>query len=116
MLAEPHIERSLAYSDGLVRIGDVEVGVLDGSKQLWVVWGDDKPLAWGVSELINGTCFVWAISGKGMKQWFHLHEEFEEWAKASGCDAVHFFGRQGWERALRKFGFERRLVVMRKEL
>lgn len=115
-LAEPMIERAILHSDGLLKIGDIEGGVKDGSKQLWVIVGGDKCLASIVTEIINDTCFIWAIGGEEMREWLPLHTQLEAWAKGEGCDAVHFFGRLGWLRTMRSRGYERRLVVMRKEL
>jgi hypothetical protein len=115
-LVEPLIERATLYSDGLLNAGDMRKGIEDGSRQLWVIWGDNRALAGLVTEIINDTCFIWAIGGERMSEWLPLHKQLEAWAKANGCDAVHFFGRQGWERVLRHEGYERRLVVMRKEL
>jgi hypothetical protein len=115
-LAEDFVEQAVTHSDGLLKADDLKSGVENGSKQLWVIWGDDRVKAAGVTEIINDTCFIWAFGGECMREWFPLHKQLEAWAKGEGCDAVHFFGRLGWLRALRNEGYERRLVVMRKEL
>lgn len=40
--------------------------------------------------------------------------DFEEYARALGCDAIEIYGRRGWLRALD--GFEEDMTVMRKSL
>ncbi len=114
-LAEPFIEQAVLYADGLITTETLQEGVEDGSKRLWLIWGD-RCFAAGVTEIIKETCFIWAFGGEEMHKWFPLHTQLEEWAKHEGCKSVHFFGRIGWERILRSSGYERRLVVLRKEL
>ncbi len=114
-LAEEFIERACKYSQGLLLSSDLEASVADGTKQLWIVWEDECRGA-GVTSVINSTCFVWAFGGTSIDEFLPLCADVEVWAKENGCDAVQFFGRLGWERVMRSIGYERKMVVLRKEL
>lgn len=115
--AATYINRSLRHADGMITLDDMEEAVVSGRYQLWLIVKGYKVLGAGVTEMMkNGTCFVWAFGGKKMHEWFPLHEELEAWAKRAGCNAIHFFGRLGWDRVLRSEGYEKRMVIMRKEL
>lgn len=77
-----------------------------GESQLWLIWDDEAECALAAfgSRLFtgdNGRKFAeitW-LTGKEMKRWRHLHDKFEEWAKAEGCYGVRHWARPGWERA-----------------
>lgn len=113
---EPLLQKAVDRSDGLLTIDGVKDAILSGRWQLWIVWDGETICAAGATEVNNYTCFVWAFGGENMSDWFPLHQELEAWAKLIGCKSIHFFGRLGWERVMRPEGYERRMVVMRKEL
>jgi hypothetical protein len=115
-LAEKHIERATVRSDGMVTTDEHRDAVASGRRQLWLITDGSDVLAAGVTEAIKGVCFIWAFGGERMSEWFHLHKELETWARQNGLRGVRFYGREGWERALRKSGFKKRLVIMHKEL
>jgi hypothetical protein len=40
----------------------------------------------------------------------------EEWARRSGCNVVSINGRPGWERLLASEGYQKKSVVLEKQL
>lgn len=101
----------------MLDLDDVKGAILEARWRLWLVWEDGDCVAAGATEIVkNDTCFVWAFGGEKMNEWFPLHTKLEAWAKSVGCTSVQFFGRLGWERVMRPEGYEKRMVVMRKEL
>lgn len=113
-LAEGHLKRAIEHSGGVVTLDDHRKGVTDGAKQLWIIW-DGSCRAAVVTQIINNVCFIWALGGEGMKDWLHLLDELEGWARRQGCTGMQLWGRPGWIKALAEYGYDRKLVIMNKD-
>jgi hypothetical protein len=114
-MVEDFIERAVGESGGVVTTQDHFDKLVTGDKQLWVIW-DGTCRAAVVTQIIKSVCFIWAVGGEGMKDWLHLLDDLEGWARKQGCTGMQLWGRPGWMRALNEYGYERKLVIMNKEL
>ena len=118
-LAEANVRKAVERGDGLITIESHRDAVLDGRRQLWLVWDEtceEKCVAAFVTEIINGHFFMWACGGGRMKDWLHLAQDgLERWARARGCKGMQFWGRPGWTEVLAALGYKKTLVAMNKE-
>lgn len=94
--------------------------IVSGEWHLWVAFDDDQTI-----YSVAVTCFVYyplvtnvrvvLLSGEHEK-WADIIRIFEEFAKINDCHSVEIKGRKGWERVLRKRGYESKSVTLRKRI
>ncbi len=112
----PLIERGLKYAGGCFGLEDVRDSLIQGRRQLWIVWPDahcalvteqtDYPL--------KRVLHVFLVAGRLPRDWHDLWRGIERWAADQGCADVELRGRPGWIRRLP--GYDARMIFMRKEL
>lgn len=88
--------------------------------QLWAIRVDGKTAGAVVTEIYDTaagkTCGVPYLGGVGMNDWLHLLDQIEAWAKANGCVRSESVCRPGWERVLKRFGWEKITITVAKAL
>lgn len=98
--------------------GPVERDVLAGQALLWLAADDTRTLAAAVTQLesteTHKVCTIIACGGTYMRNWLHLIEKIEEFARAEGCHATRIIGRKGWLRMLKDYRATR--VILEKAL
>jgi hypothetical protein len=91
---------------------------LDGDALLWVVADDLKIVAAIVTQLekteTKKVCTILACGGSNMRDWLHLIDKIENFARAEKCAAMRIFGREGWGAVLPSYMPKR--VMLEKEL
>ena len=108
------IKSALEYSDGTHDIEDIIQGILANKMQYWE---NDKCAV--VTEVIDypkkRVLHVFLAGGEleGIRD---LEHSAVEWAKSIGCSAFTLTGRRGWEKALKKDGWENLHTSMIKRL
>ena len=90
---------------------DILNGVFDGTYVLWVVLDDDdKIVAAFTTRLIiypqrKALALDW-VGGTQLKEWEdQLIETMKRYANELDCSHLEGYGRKGWGRALKKYGF-----------
>ena len=90
---------------------DILDGVFDGTYVLWVVLNDDdKIIAAFTTRLAiypqrKALALDW-VGGTQMKEWEdQLIETMKRYANELDCSHLEGYGRKGWGRALKKYGF-----------
>jgi hypothetical protein len=88
--------------------------------QLWAIRRGSRTVGAVVTEIYDTaagkTCGVPYLGGTGMVDWLHLLDQIEAWAKANGCVRAESVCRVGWERALKRFGWEKITITVAKAL
>lgn len=112
---------ALAQCGAIETLTDIYRSLQDRTRQLWLV--DANGLTTGVVvtevyETARGmTCAVPYAAGRDMIDVIDAAlASIEVWARQEGCTRLEADGRPGWARALKKHGWEPRLVRMAKEL
>ena len=107
----PLLEPAYRQSDDQ---SDVLAGIVRGDFQLWRVGAINHPLGVIVTRLWRNTtsaesrCHVWLVGGSRMSEWAgDFIEALKGWARSEGCSAITGNGRIGWDRIVRRLGFER---------
>ena len=101
---------------------DILTGVYEGMYALWVVMNeDDKIIAAFTTRLIQyprrrALALDW-VGGTQMKEWEdQLIDTMKRYGNELGCSHLEGYGRKGWGRALRKYGFYPEYIAYRMEL
>jgi len=101
---------------------DILTGVYEGMYALWVVMNeDDKIIAAFTTRLIQyprrrALALDW-VGGTQMKEWEdQLIDTMKRYANELGCSHLEGYGRKGWGRALKKYGFYPEYIAYRMEL
>ena len=101
---------------------DILTGVYEGMYALWVVMNeDDKIEAAFTTRLIQyprrrALALDW-VGGTQMKEWEdQLIDTMKRYGNELGCSHLEGYGRKGWGRALKKYGFYPEYIAYRMEL
>ena len=101
---------------------DILTGVYEDMYALWVVMNDeDKVIAAFTTRLIQyprrrALALDW-VGGERMKEWEdQLIDTMRRYANELGCSHLEGYGRKGWGRALKKYGFYPEYIAYRMEL
>ena len=100
----PHIEAAVEHSEGELLPEDVFTNLCMGDMQLWVVVKDTKIQATVITQIIDyprkNILRVLCLGGRGLKQWYHLFYQIEDFAKSNNCSAIEAWARKGFEKML----------------
>lgn len=111
---------AFAYSDGAYDEQLVYNGLKTRNMQLWLEVEDEKIISAGVTKIIEWpdkkVCWAVGLAGKGDDLVQRYLETVEPWARHHGCAEMRLTGRRGWERKMKRLGFEFRHVEMAKQL
>ncbi len=120
-LVQERIEDATKRSNGRFTSESILEEIKDSRQQLWVIWDDKKRdvRAVGVSQLLiypSGLKIadVVILTGDGRKEWKHLVEEFEAWARREECGLIQMYARKGWAKELPDFRLSH--VLLEKKL
>ena len=114
------IEHALAVDINGMTIDDVEMMVLDVKMQFWAI-RNGSMLAGAVTGVNNlfgqKVLIIVALGGGEMDKWL---EEFlatmEDYAELMNCQRIVAYGREGWSRVGRLYGWEYAFTAIKKEM
>lgn len=116
-LSLPLIKKSLS-DDSAYSIEDVIDELRSARAQLWHVMRGQNIQAIVVTVINTHPCakdcMIWLCAGKDRKNWIHLLDQIEDWAKAHGCDAMIVRGRRGWEKVMKDY--KKTHIILEKKL
>lgn len=110
---------ALAYTDGKYSIEDVLAELQREMQLLWVVYNEEKAKAVGclVTEVLgyprHKALSIFLLGGDDFSEIVTLLDELKDYAVGVGCKTIEFYGRDGWEKTLKDYGFEKTHIVMR---
>jgi len=115
----PFVERAMEES-----AYDTPQSVYDAIKEeravLWVVWKDGEIIAVCVTQLSQSakakTCSIWIMTGRGLRDYIHLYQGIEDYARAEGCNRMRHKSRPGYVKLMKKYGYQMTHAVIEKAL
>lgn len=117
-LAQPFLSRAEQRGAAMQRHEEWLGECINGEKQLWLVWGDDKAQGAVVTYLCQPprgkTCVIDAFGALTGSDWHPLLSVIEAWAKTQKCNRVRVYGRVGWTEKLKDYALKG--VILDKEL
>jgi len=119
---EEILKKSVSTVKDKANMIDVLKGVFDDVYVLWVVLDEeDNIIAAFTTRLLvypqrKGLALDW-VGGTRMKEWEdQLINTMRKYANELGCSHLEGYGRKGWGRALKKYGFYPEYIAYRMEL
>ncbi len=119
---EEVLKKSVSTVKDKANMIDVLKGVFDDVYVLWVVMDEeDNIIAAFTTRLLvypqrKGLALDW-VGGTRMKEWEdQLINTMRRYANELGCSHLEGYGRKGWGRALKKYGFYPEYIAYRMEL
>ena len=117
------LEKSVFTAKGKYEVNDVLDCILKDELVLWVVLDttDDEVVAAITTRLIeypqgNAMAMDW-IGGTRMKEWLSMAQEsISRYARDHKCKYLEGYGRKGWNRWLRKYGWKPDYIAYKMEL
>jgi len=118
------MERSVKTAEGKYKVEDLYPEIMDNQIVLWIVADhdrDDEIIAAITTRLIeypqgNSMAMDW-IGGTRMKDWLPMAQEsISRYAKDHKCKYLEGYGRKGWDRWLRKYGWKPDYIAYKMEL
>lgn len=114
---EPLLAKAVDRMDSGMSIEDILTRIQTRHMQLWVVPEEMAAVTTIQNHPQFRVCIIAYMGGEGMKEWLgEFLEVVGDWASQNGCKYLEGWGRPGWEKATKEFGFEKALTVMRKTL
>lgn len=111
-LVDTMILAGLKYANGKYTLQDIYHAILDRDMQLWLIVDiDDIIHAAIVTQIIyypskKVMLFV-IVSGVKFNNWIHELPHFVLFARSHDCESIEFYGRSGWEKKVKKLGFDK---------
>ena len=118
-----YLRESMEWAEGRVQVDDIAALALAPQSQLWVVIDNSFGVLNGyllteIKQYPRKKMFVvhYCVMEPHIKESVEeqMHKTMEQFARDTGCFGVEFFGRPGWKRHAKKFGYKTQTVVYEK--
>lgn len=116
---ESYVEQGLEHADGKYNAKDIHELIRQEKLILWVVYNTEKvaPAGCIITEVLQyprvRVLSVFLLAGDDLSQIMTLLDDLIDYGHSAGCKKMEFYGRSGWEKALKSSGFEKIHIVMR---
>ena len=104
------------------KVIDILTGIYEGMYALWVVMNEDDKIIAALTTILiqyprrRALALDW-VGGTQMKEWEdQLIDTMKRYGNELGCSHLEGYGRKGWGRALKKYGFYPEYIAYRMEL
>ena len=117
---EPLVDKVIPYTYGRMITADVLHSLIINHYHLWVIYKEqDKIEAISITEFMKyprkNVLLINFISGDNLDDWIkELDRVLVKFSKESGCDFLEACGRSGWERKVKKIGWQKRFTIVEK--
>ena len=117
---EPLVDKVIPYTYGRMITVDVLHSLIINHYHLWVIYKEkDEIEAIAITEFMKyprkTVLLINFISGDKLDDWMkELDRVLVKFSKESGCDFLEACGRSGWERKVKKIGWQKRFTIVEK--
>lgn len=119
---EQYLVKGVEYLNGKYILEDLIASINKQDMVLWVVYNEDREKCVGcvITETYQfprlRSLNIFLYAGMDLELCLPLLEELKIYAKGVGCTKIEFYGRNGWERKLKQYGFDNSHIVMECDL
>lgn len=119
-LAAPWVESAIREGAIVSTSDDYKAKCLAEQAQLWLLAESGAIVGAGITEIVASprglTCAVPVLAAVSFDVLKTLFANLERWARAEGCVRLEGFGRAGWSRALKPYGWRPIATVIEKDI
>lgn len=117
----PFLNEAISYSDGKFTLRKLHDLLVAKHMQLWVAVTKKNIIkACAVTEIVDypakRVLFIVFAAGIEMHEWIKNIEVLQNFAAYHDCEAVEIYGRPGWEKVLKDYGYIKTHSVYRLQL
>ena len=115
---EPLVDKVIPYTYGRMITVDVLHSLIINHYHLWIIYKEkDEIEAIAITEFMKyprkTVLLINFISGDNLDDWVkELDRVLVKFSKESGCDFLEACGRSGWERKVKKIGWQKRFTIV----
>lgn len=119
--AAPWLDKAIGEEGSLYDLGVIKSWLESGQLQLWIAEdGPGVPIAFLVTEVVTEgpdkvLSLRW-IGGREMEKWLGFLKAIEYVAMWNKVTKIEVYGRKGWERTLKPYGYTFKSIVLGKRL
>jgi hypothetical protein len=117
-LVKHEVERALRSNTDRIDMDDIEKALQEKRMQLWAIHDGEIKCVFVTQIVSYKTCKavrVIAVTGTDHQEWLKLgFDTLVKWGQENGCSMMEMQGRKGWEKPLKKLGFEEPEILMTK--
>lgn len=113
----PLLAPAVSYSHGRLGMSSIFDAIQDQRNTLWVIYDSSLTVRAAFTTRVahypkRSLVVVETAGGRGMNDWLGLVQQtFRDYARDLGADGVEMYGRAGWARALRRYGWTQTMVL-----
>ena len=115
---EPLVDKVIPYTYGRMLTVDVLHSLIINHYHLWIIYKEkDEIEAIAITEFMKyprkTVLLINFISGDKLDDWVkELDKVLVKFSKESGCDFLEACGRSGWERKVKKIGWQKKFTIV----
>ncbi len=117
---EPFLGMMTPYTEGELLPEDFYESLTNGGMQLWVAVTENEVVAAMVTQVIpyprKNVLRIICIGGQHMDKWLRFFPRVEDFALYAGCSSMECWGRKGWLRILKDWGWKCSYHIITKDL
>lgn len=118
--AAPIIEKALDRADDKYSLEDIRKFILEKKMSLWVCFENHIMTACVLTQIVcypqSKRLLIFSMSGVGIENWLKFEHLMKEYAIRENCSYVEVYGRPGWEKMLKNYGYDKIHTVLRAKL
>jgi hypothetical protein len=118
--AEPWVHRACEEGALVETPASYKERCVEESAQLWLIRDGLQIVGACITEVYETpkglTCAVPVVASESFEHIEPLFAFVEEWARSEGCVRMEGYGRFGWVRALKQFGWRPLAAVIEKDI
>ena len=116
-----YINEALVHGLGDVDALDLFTECFQNICQCWLVEEEDELIGVAITRVLRYKKYSeLVIVTATTDRWFEVGprvlEDIEQFARDMGCKYTSLYGRKGWMRALKKYGYEQPYTILMKEV
>ena len=116
-----YVNESLVHGLGDVSAHDLFIECLQNICQCWLVEEEDELIGVAITRILRYKKYSeLVIVTTTTNKWFEVGptvlEDIEQFARDMDCKYTSLYGRKGWVRALKKYGYEQPYTILMKEV
>lgn len=117
-MVKHEVERAFRANHDRMDIDDIELALKEKRMQLWAIHDGEIRCVF-VTQIVsykkNKSVRIITVTGIDHQSWLKLGcDTLTQWGKENGCNMMEMLGRKGWEKSLKKEGFEEPEIFMTK--